>query len=99
MALFLIEREFAEQLQLGDSTDADVRALVEYNDAHELRWLFSFLSADKRKSYCVYEAEDPASLRQQAADLGLPADRIIEVAEMSEAIVMGGESVSGFPGV
>lgn len=51
MALFLIEREFAEQIGLPD--EAGVRGTVDYNNVHELRWLFSFLSADQRKSYCL----------------------------------------------
>jgi hypothetical protein len=95
MALFLIEREFAEEIT-GQSED-DLRTLVEYNADHDLRWLFSFLSADKRKSYCLYEAPDPEALRKQAEDLGVPADRIIEVSEMSEAVTMTGDSVTGFP--
>ena len=43
MPLYLIERDFAEAI--GETTDDELQKLLDYNDAHELRWLFSFLSA------------------------------------------------------
>ncbi|MDH3682134.1 MAG: DUF4242 domain-containing protein [Acidimicrobiia bacterium] len=92
MAMFIIEREFAERLEL----DADLlKGTVDYNDVHELRWLFSFLSADRRKTYCLYEAPNPEALRRQAGDLGLPADAIIEVTEINPEMFSSGTSVTG----
>lgn len=44
-----------------------------------MRWLYSFLSADKRKTYCLYEAESPDAIRRAADRAGLPADVIVEV--------------------
>jgi len=95
MPLYLIERDFAEAI--GETTDDELHELLDYNDAHELRWLFSFLSADKRRSYCLYEAPGPEALLQHARALGFPADKIVEVSEASAAVAMGGESVTGFP--
>ena len=95
MPLYLIERDFAEAI--GETTDDELQELLDYNDAHELRWLFSFLSADKRRSYCLYEALSPEALLEHARALGFPADRIIEVTEASAAVAMGGQSVTGFP--
>jgi uncharacterized protein DUF4242 len=40
----------------------------------------SFLSADKRKTYCLYEAESGNAIREAARRAGLPADLIIELA-------------------
>jgi hypothetical protein len=42
-------------------------------------WIFSFLSADKRKTYCLYEAPNPEAIRAAARRNNLPADVIIEV--------------------
>ena len=56
MALFLIERSFAEQLDL---TGEDVRVIEDINADEGVNWLFSFLSADRRRSYCLYEAPSP----------------------------------------
>jgi hypothetical protein len=66
--LFLIERNFAETVQ----TDPETMAIIkEVND--------SFLSADKRKTYCLYEAPNAEAIRAAAQRLGVPADTIFEV--------------------
>jgi hypothetical protein len=76
MSLFMIERNFAESL---NASDADLRAVVAINDAVGVKWLHSFLSADKRKTYCLYEAESGDAIREAARRAGLPADIIIEL--------------------
>ena len=91
MALFVIEREFADQLELDED---GIEGLLDYNSDNSIRWLFSFLSSDKKKTYCLYEAADPAALQKQASDLDLPADAIVEVSELNPAM-FNGVSVSG----
>ena len=76
MALFLIERTFAQAL---NPTAADIKALGEVNAQVGVKWLYSFLSADKRKTYCLYEAETAEAIREAARIAGLPADVIIEL--------------------
>ena len=44
-----------------------------------MHWVYSFLSADKKKTYCLYEAPNPEAIREAAARLGIPADVIIAV--------------------
>jgi hypothetical protein len=44
-----------------------------------VRWLYSFLSIDKRKTYCLYDAPSPEAIRSAATRAGLPADVIVEV--------------------
>jgi hypothetical protein len=78
MPLYVIERNFAEQLELTkDAADA-VKAV---NIEEENRWLLSFLSADKKKTYCLYEAPNPEAIREAAKRAGVPADEIVEVGE------------------
>ena len=79
MALFVIERNFAEQLQL---TSDDARLVSEINNDVGVRWLFSFLSADKRKTYCLYEAPNAEAIREAARRAHVPADVIVEVTEL-----------------
>lgn len=79
MPLYLIERQFAEQLEL--SADG-LKALDEVNTEAGVEWLYSFLSADKRKTYCLYQAPDPDSLLRAAAKAGIPADKIVEVSQL-----------------
>jgi Protein of unknown function (DUF4242) len=76
MALFMIERGFAEQL---DMSEEDVRLIEEVNGEEGVRWLFSFLSADRRRTYCLYEAASPEAILAAADRAAVPADRIVEV--------------------
>lgn len=76
MPLYVIERSFAEQLELNDD---DVRLLDEINADEGVFWLFSFLSADRRRTYCLYEAPSPDAIRAAAQRANLPADSIVEV--------------------
>ena len=77
MALFMIERNFAESL---NASAADVKAVVDINTIVGVKWLYSFLSADKRKTYCLYEAASGDAIREAARRAGLPADIVIELA-------------------
>ena len=79
MPMYVIERTFAEQLE-PELLDKDGIKLV--NDDVGVRWLYSFLSADKKKTYCLYEAPNPEAIREAAARLGLPADVLVEVHEI-----------------
>jgi hypothetical protein len=45
----------------------------------DVRWLFSFLSADRRRTYGLYEAPSPDAIMAAARRANLPADAIIEV--------------------
>ena len=83
MPRFIIERNFAEQLELTKEGAANVKRI---NDDEGVKWIFSFLSADKRKTYCLYEAPDAAAIQAAAKRAGLPADSIIEVSEVSPAM-------------
>jgi hypothetical protein len=76
MPLFIIERTFAEQLELSGD---DVKLIEEINADAGVRWLFSFLSADRRRTYCLYEAPSADAIRAAARQGDLPADSIVEV--------------------
>jgi hypothetical protein len=76
MPLFMIERKFAEQL---DVTDDDVTLIEGMNAEEGVRWLFSFLSADHLCTYCLYEAPSADAIIAAARRANMPADRIIEV--------------------
>ena len=78
MPLYLIERNFAEQLNPNSEI---AKAITDVNSAVGINWLFSFLSADKKKTYCLYEAPNPDAIREAARKLNLPADVIVELGE------------------
>lgn len=78
--MYVIERAFAEQLDL---TSDDVKLIEEVNADEGVRWLFSFLSADRRRSYCLYEAPSPDMILAAAKRVGIPADVVVEVDRIS----------------
>jgi hypothetical protein len=79
MPRFMIERNFAEQLEVTGESAATVKRI---NDEEGVEWLFSFLSADKKKTYCLYEAPNADAIRAAAHRANLPADVIIEVSDL-----------------
>lgn len=76
MPLYVIERGFAEDLDLSSE---DVRLIDEINADEGVRWLFSFLSADRRRTYCLYEAPSPDAIVAAARRANVPADAVVEV--------------------
>ena len=79
MPRFLIERNFAEALEVTKEGADQVRHI---NDEEGVKWLFSFLSPDKRKTYCLYEAPNAEAIRIAARRANIPADVVIEVSEV-----------------
>lgn len=76
MAIFLVERQFAEEL---DVDAAAAEGINRINADDDVRWLYSFLSADKRKTYCLYESPSAEAIRRAARRAGIPADAVTEV--------------------
>lgn len=79
MPLYMIERQFADKLE--PSIDG-LQTIEAANADAGVEWLYSFLSADKTKTYCLYQAQDPNALLDAAARAGIPADKIVEVDRM-----------------
>jgi hypothetical protein len=76
VAVFVIERRYAEAVDLSEE---GVREINLINDEEDVRWLYSFLSLDRRKTYCLYEASSVDAVRRAAVRAGLPADVVVEV--------------------
>jgi hypothetical protein len=76
MPLYVIERNFAEEL---DISSEDVKLIDEINADEGVRWLFSFLSADRRRTYCLYEAPSPDEIVAAARRANVPVDAVVEV--------------------
>ena len=80
MPFYMIEREFAEQL---DVSSDDIKEIDEINADEGVRWVFSFLSADRRRTYCLYEAPSPDAIIAAAKRANVPADVVVEVGSAS----------------
>jgi hypothetical protein len=80
MPLFVIERTFADQL---DMSSEEVTLLEEVNGEEGVNWLFSFLSADRHRTYCLYEAPSADAILTAAKRAGIPADVVTEVSRIT----------------
>ena len=76
MPLYMIERNFSEQLDL---TDDAVELIDEIGVEEGVHWVFSFLTADRRRTYCLYEAPSPDAIFAAARRANVPADAVVEV--------------------
>jgi hypothetical protein len=79
MPLYMIERTFAERLEITQEGQDRIKAI---NAEEGVEWLYSFLSMDRRRTYCLYEAPNPEAIRAAARRAGVPVDAIIEVDEL-----------------
>jgi hypothetical protein len=81
MPRYLIERTFSEGLQIStDTIGADeCLKIVSKNLDDEVTWIQSYVSEDKLKSFCIYDAPTPEAVRRSARRNNLPVDQIIEV--------------------
>ena len=95
MPLYVIERAFAEQLDL---TSDDVRLIDEINADEGVRWLFSFLSADRRRTYCLYEAPSPDAIVAAGRRANVPVDAVVEVSPASVELSGPPARLGGGPG-
>ena len=81
MPRYLVERSFPDGLQIPVDA-AGVRAclaMMESNLQERVSWLQSYVSVDKRRSYCIYDGPSPEAIRRAANRNKLPISRITEV--------------------
>jgi Protein of unknown function (DUF4242) len=78
--MFVIERTFAEKLAMAPG---EVELLEEINADEGVSWLFSFLSADRHRTYCLYEAPSADAIMAAAQRAGIPADAVTEVSRIT----------------
>jgi len=81
MPRYLVERTFEDGLHIPvDGEGAQVcLAVVERNADEGVTWVHSYVSDDKRKTYCIYDAPSPEAIRKTAAANELPIDQITRV--------------------
>jgi hypothetical protein len=75
MPLFIIERNFAEEIQLDPNDEVSLKV----NEEVGVKWLYSFLSLDKKKTYCLYESPNAEAVYEAARRANVPADSVIQV--------------------
>ena len=81
MARYMVERTFPGGLEIPlTEAGANLCATVIGNNAEAgVTWVHSYVSDDKKKTFCIYDAPTPEAIRRTAERNGLPLDRITEV--------------------
>jgi hypothetical protein len=81
MPRYVVQRTFPEGLRLSvaDGGAELCRGVVERNAEEGVTWISSFVSEDKTRSFCVYDAPSPEAIRKTAARNELPVDEITRV--------------------
>lgn len=81
MPRYLVERTFPDGLEIPMTEEgaATCLAVVGNNAEEGVTWVHSYVSDDKRKTYCVYDGPSPEAIRKVAGRNYLPVDRITRV--------------------
>ena len=81
MPRYLIERTFPNGLEIPMTEDGAQACLgvVARNAEDGVAWLHSYVTPDKKNSFCIYDSPSPEAVRRVAQRNGLPVDRITEV--------------------
>jgi hypothetical protein len=81
MPRYVVQRKFSDGLHIPiDNGGAAVCAsVIERNAEEGVTWVHSYVSTDKRTTFCVYDAPTPEAVRKTATRNQLPVDEITEV--------------------
>lgn len=81
MPRYMVERTFPEGLKIPTNEQGAAACLgvVGKNAEQGVTWVHSYVSEDKKKTYCVYDGPSPDAIRTAAERTGLPIDRITRV--------------------
>lgn len=81
MPRYVVQRTFPEGLHIPvENGGAELcRRVVERNAEEGVTWISSFVSEDKARTFCIYDAPTPEAIRRTAARNELPIDQITRV--------------------
>lgn len=81
MPRYLIEREFPDGLSIPqDESGAELcRAVIDNNAEDGVTWIHSYVTPDRRQTFCIYDGPTPEAVRRAAARNKLPISKIAEV--------------------
>jgi len=81
MPRYVVQRTFPEGLHIPiENGGAELcGGVVERNAEEGVTWISSFVSEDKTRTFCIYDAPTPEAIRKAAARNRLPVDRITQV--------------------
>ena len=81
MPRYVVERTFPDGLAIPVSeSGAQVCLTVVGNNAVDgVTWIHSYVTLDKKKTFCIYDAPSPDAIQKAAKVNNLPVDKITAV--------------------
>ena len=78
MPRYLVERAFHQDWHAGGDLEERCLHILERN-RDDVTWLHSYVSDDRKRLFCIYDAPSPEAIRKSAVRSGLPVDWITSV--------------------
>src|SRR6266545_6302649 len=94
MARYLVERTFPDGLAIpmtDEGTQACL-AVVGNNAVDGVTWVHSYVTSDKKKTFCIYDAPSPEAIRTAAKRNNLPVDSITRSVSLIHISTSKGEN-------
>jgi Protein of unknown function (DUF4242) len=81
MPRYLVERSFPDGLSIPMTAEGRkaVAGVVANNAEQGVTWVHSYVTPDRKQTFCIYDGPGPDSIRKVADRNGLPVNRITEV--------------------
>lgn len=81
MPRYLVERSFPDGLSIPMTPEGRQATgkVVARNSEKGVIWIHSYVTTDRKKTFCIYDGPTPGAIRECAAANGLPVDHITEV--------------------
>lgn len=81
MPRYMVERSFSDGLNIPVNQDGDAvcGGVVARNAELGVTWIQSFVSSDRKQSFCIYDAPNPQAVEIAAEKSALPISKITEV--------------------
>jgi uncharacterized protein DUF4242 len=81
MPRFVVQRTFAEGLDVipNENGVKVLDSIIAKNATKGVTWVRSYVTRDKSRTYCIYDAPSAEAIREAAELTGLPVDTVHEV--------------------
>jgi hypothetical protein len=81
MPRYVVQRTFPDGLHIPvEDGGADAcEGVVDRNAEQGVTWIHSYVSEDKQRTFCIYDAPNPEAIRKTAIRNELPVDQITQV--------------------
>ena len=85
MPRYVVERTFPEGLliPMNDQGAQVCLTVIGVNAQDGVTWVHSYVTHDKMKTFCIYDAPSPEAIRKVAQRNSLPVDSITEVSVLN----------------